>query len=76
MKTIKILGTGCSKCLKTEELIRKEIMDRHLEVEVVKVKTPEEIMKYHVMATPGVVVDEKVVHSGSVPTPAKIREWL
>ncbi|MBF0239867.1 MAG: thioredoxin family protein [SAR324 cluster bacterium] len=76
MKTIKVLGSGCKKCIRTEELIRKEIKAANLEITVSKVTQPEEIMRYQVLSTPAVVVDEKVVHSGSIPEPGKIRQWL
>ncbi|MBF0353082.1 MAG: thioredoxin family protein [SAR324 cluster bacterium] len=76
MKTIKVLGSGCKKCIRTEELIRKEIQTANLEITVSKVTQPEEIMRYQVLSTPAVVVDEKVVHSGSIPEPGKIRQWL
>lgn len=76
MKQIKVLGSGCSKCIKTAEIISKVAADVGAEVNVIKETDPETIMNYGVMSTPAVVIDEQVVHSGSIPTQDAIRGWL
>ena len=76
MKNIKVLGSGCAKCIKTAELIEKIAAEGKCQVTVVKETNPEVIMAYDVMSTPAVVIDEKVVHSGSIPTQNEITEWL
>lgn len=76
MKQIKVLGSGCSKCIKTADIIAKVAADLGAEVDVIKETDPEAIMNYGVMSTPAVVVDEQVVHSGSIPTQDAIRGWL
>jgi len=73
---IEILGTGCKKCLKTEELVRKVVADNKVDAEVIKVKEISEIMKYNVMMTPAVAVDGKVVVSGKIPSEAEIKKAL
>lgn len=76
MKQIKVLGSGCSKCVKTAELIEKVAHEQGLSVTVSKETNPQIIMAYGVMSTPAVVIDEALVHTGSIPKETLIREWL
>lgn len=76
MKQIKVLGSGCSKCVKTAELIEKIAKEQNIEVSVEKETNVEVIMNYGVMSTPAVVIDEQLVHSGSMPHTSQIKEWL
>src|SRR5512144_2963598 len=76
MKQIKILGSGCRNCQTTYELINKTASELGVTVQVEKVEDVGQIMGYGVMSTPGVVIDGKVVHSGGLPTRAKIEQWL
>ena len=76
MKQIKVLGSGCTKCIKTAELISEVVNELGVDAEVLKETNPEAIMGYGVMRTPAVVIDEQVVHSGSMPEKAQVREWL
>ncbi len=73
---IAVLGTGCPKCIKTEEAVRKVVADNNVDAEVIKVKEISEIMKYNVMMTPAVAIDGKVVIAGKVPTEAEIKKAL
>jgi len=73
---IAVLGTGCPKCIKTEEVVRKVVADNKVDAEVIKVKEISEIMKYNVMMTPAVAVDGKVVISGKIPSEAEIKKAL
>lgn len=76
MKTIKVLGSGCSKCEKTAAAIAEIAAEKGVEIQLEKETSPEAIMGYGVMRTPAVVVDETVVHSGSIPHRAEIENWL
>ena len=76
MHVIKVLGTGCASCRRTTERITKLAAELDAPVEVVKVEDLAEIMGYGVMATPGVVIDERVVHAGGVPSALTIKGWL
>ncbi len=76
MLTIKVLGSGCANCKRVEQIARKVVSDLALEAEIVKVTEYPEIMKYNILSTPGLVVNEKVVSSGRIPTPAEVTTWL
>jgi small redox-active disulfide protein 2 len=76
MKDIKVLGSGCANCKTTIALIEQVAQDRGVPVHIDKVQDMQAIIGYGVMATPGVVVDGKVVHAGGLPTRDKIASWL
>ncbi len=76
MLTIKVLGSGCANCKRVEQIARKAISDMALDAEVIKVTEYPEIMKYNILSTPGLVINETVVSSGRIPTPAEVTTWL
>jgi small redox-active disulfide protein 2 len=76
MKQFKVLGSGCKKCATTADLITAKAAELGITVEIEKVTDMGAIMGYGVMSTPGVVLNEAVVHSGSVPTANSIEEWI
>jgi small redox-active disulfide protein 2 len=73
---IEILGTGCSKCKKTKEVVEKVLKSTGVEAEVVKVEDIETILKYGVMITPAVVIDGDVKIVGKVPDEKEIKKWV
>jgi len=73
---IKILGTGCSKCVTLENKVRDLVKQNSIEAEVQKVSELQDIMKYGIMMTPGLVINEKVVSFGSVPKDNQILQWI
>ncbi len=76
MLTIKVLGPGCDNCKKVESVARKALMMLGAEAKVIKVTDFAEIMKYPILATPGLVVNEKVVCAGRIPNEAEVTTWL
>ena len=76
MKTVKILGSGCANCRKLEAVAREAASGVGIEAEFLKVTDMQAIMAYDLMATPGLVIDEKLVSSGRIPTQAEVRQWL
>jgi len=76
MLTIKVLGSGCANCKKLEAIARQVVSQMSLEAEVIKVTQYPDIMAYNVMSTPGLVINEKVVSTGRIPTPAEVTTWL
>jgi small redox-active disulfide protein 2 len=76
MKTVKILGPGCANCRKLEVVAREAAAGAGVEAEFVKVSDMKAIMAYDLLSTPGLVIDEKLVSSGRIPTQAEVRQWL
>ena len=76
MLTIKVLGSGCANCKRVEQIVHKVVDEMTLQADVIKVTEYPEIMKYNVMSTPGLVINEKLVSAGRIPTPAEVTTWL
>jgi small redox-active disulfide protein 2 len=73
MLTVKILGSGCANCKKLEAVARAAAASAGLEAEFVKVTDMKAIMAFDLLATPGLVINEKLVSSGRIPTQAEVR---
>ncbi len=73
---IKILGSGCAKCHRLEQLTREVVAELGIEATFDHVTNMEEIMAYPIMTTPALVVDEAVKVSGRMPSKADIAGWL
>lgn len=65
---IKILGTGCPKCKTLEKLTTEVVNENNFEAEISKVEDIVQIINYGVMGTPALVINEKVLNSGRVPS--------
>lgn len=73
---IKILGTGCPKCKTMERLTTEVVTENSFDAEISKVEDIVQIMNYGVMGTPGLVVNEKVLISGRVPSKDEIKKLI
>ncbi len=73
---IKILGPGCPKCKTLEKVTREAVAEAGITATIEKVEDIVKIMEYHVMHTPGLVINGKVVLSGQVPTVNQVKEIL
>ena len=73
---IKILGTGCPKCQRLEELARDAASELGVEATFIKVKDLDDILAYDIVSTPGLVIDEEVKSSGRIPRKEEIVGWL
>lgn len=73
---IKVLGPGCAKCKTTEKAVKEAVQSSGKDIKVTKVDDIVEIMNYGVMRTPAIVVNEKVVISGKVPTQKELLEII
>ena len=73
---IKVLGTGCPKCKTLEKMTREVVAKNGIDATVTKVEDIMEIMKYKVMSTPALVIDEKVVMKGKVPSESELKILL
>lgn len=76
MTIVKILGTGCPNCRRLEAVAREAAAGAGIDAEFVKVTDIDEIIAHDVFATPGLVIDDKVVSTGRIPTATEIRQWL
>lgn len=76
MLTVKILGSGCANCKNVESVTRKAVAGLAIEAEVIKVTEYKDILAYKILSTPGLVINEKVVCAGRVPSAAEVTTWL
>ena len=73
---IKILGGGCPNCKRLEKVTRQALNELGAEATISKVTAMSDIMAYDIMTTPGLVIDEKVVSSGRVPSKAEVTSMI
>lgn len=76
MKKIQILGTGCPKCNKLEEISRRAADELGIEYEVEKVRDIRRIMDFGVMITPALMVDGEVKVAGKVPSIEEVKKFI
>ena len=76
MLTIKVLGSGCANCKKLEAITHEALSKLGVEAQVLKVTEYADIMKYNILSTPGLVIDEKLVSAGRVPSEAEVTSFI
>jgi len=76
MLKIKILGPGCRNCQNLEALARRVAQENDIEAEFEHVTERAEILSYHILATPGLVVNGIVVSAGRIPSDEEVASWL
>lgn len=73
---IKILGSGCAKCDRLEQVTRAAVAELGLDASFEHVREMDQIMAYPIMTTPALVIDEQVVASGRIPGKDELLGWL
>lgn len=76
MLNIKILGGGCANCKRLEDVAREAVAALGAQAEFIKVTDHEEILKYPILSTPGLVINEQLVSAGRIPDKTEIETWL
>ncbi len=76
MLSVKVLGPGCANCERVESIAREVISEMALEARVEKVKDRAEFARYGLMYTPGLVLNEKLVCGGRIPSKAEVTSWM
>lgn len=73
---IKILGTGCAKCHQVEQITGQVVKELAIDATIEEVKDIKKIMEYHILTTPGLVVNEELVCSGRIPTKSEVTQFI
>lgn len=73
---IKILGSGCAKCQRLEQLARETAAELGVDATFAHVREIDKIMAYPIMTTPALVIDDEVKVSGRMPSKDEIAGWL
>lgn len=73
---IKILGSGCSRCKKLEQNVRNLTALNNIAADIEKVSDIQEMIKYGILATPALVINEKLKSSGTIPKDEQVLSWI
>ena len=73
---IKILGPGCARCQQLEKTTKEVVRELGIDAEIEDIKDIKKIMEYPILTTPGLVIDEKLVCSGRVPSKAELTTFI
>jgi small redox-active disulfide protein 2 len=76
MILVKILGTGCKKCQNLENKVRELVTTNNIDATVEKVTDIQEMLRYGIMMTPGLIINDKVKSFGIIPKDDQIINWL
>ena len=73
---IKILGVGCNRCRKLEQQVKDIVIEKNIETTIEKITNIDDMMKYGIMTTPGLVINNKLKSSGILPKNEQILNWI
>jgi len=73
---IKVLGPGCTRCHQLEQTVKDVVKELSIDADIEYVKDIKKIMEYPILTTPGLVINEKLVCSGRVPSKAEVSTFI
>ncbi|MFC1993538.1 thioredoxin family protein [Chloroflexota bacterium] len=73
---IKVLGPGCARCQQLEKTTKEVVKELGIDADIEDIKDMKKIMEYPILTTPGLVIDDKLVCSGRVPTKAEVANFI
>ena len=73
---IKVLGPGCSKCQRTERIVREAVAEAGVEAQIEKITDTMKIANYGVLGTPAVIIDGEVKSVGKIPSAEELKIWF
>ena len=73
---IKVLGPGCTRCQQLEKTVKEVVKELGIDAGIEEVKDIKKIMEYPILTTPGLVINEKLVVSGRVPTKSEVTTFI
>ncbi|MBL7128799.1 MAG: thioredoxin family protein [Ignavibacteria bacterium] len=73
---IKILGVGCNRCRKLEQQVKDLVTEKNIDTTIEKVTNIDDMMKYGIMTTPGLVINDKLKSTGILPKNEQILKWI
>ncbi len=76
MLRIKVLGPGCANCDRLEALCREVVSEKNFEAQIEKITDINKFADYGLLITPGLVINEKLVSSGKIPTKLSLSQWF
>jgi small redox-active disulfide protein 2 len=76
MLRIKVLGPGCPNCQKVEAAAKSAVANLGVPAQIEKITDRSLIMGYHILATPGLVINGKVVSAGRIPSETEVMAWV
>jgi small redox-active disulfide protein 2 len=76
MLTIKVLGPGCANCKRLEQIAQLVVKELDVDAYIEKITDYAEIMRYPILSTPGLVINEQLVCSGRIPNRAEVTTWI
>lgn len=76
MVNIKVLGSGCPNCQKLAEMCQEVVAENNIEAQIEKITDINKFTEYGLLITPGLVINEKLISSGKIPTKSAITHWI
>jgi small redox-active disulfide protein 2 len=73
---IKVLGTGCAKCHALEKAVKDAVNEMKIDATIEDIKDIKKIMDYQILFTPGLIINEKIVSTGTVPSKQEVMKYI